>query len=80
MRVGRNEVVQRALATPRGQALGGRMRRHIRSVVAMTNANDASKHGDRRLAVAEYARAIALDPVHVPVYADFLRFLLGRHN
>jgi glycosyltransferase involved in cell wall biosynthesis len=79
MRAGRNEVVQRALATPRGQALGGRLRRRIRSVVAMTNANDASKHGDRRLAVAEYARAIALDPAYVPVYADVLRFVLGRH-
>jgi glycosyltransferase involved in cell wall biosynthesis len=79
MRAGRNEVVQRALATSRGLALGGRMRRRIRSVVAMTNANDASKHGDKRLAVTEYARAMALDPAYVPVYADFLRFLLGRH-
>jgi glycosyltransferase involved in cell wall biosynthesis len=80
MRAGRNEVVERALATPRGQALGGRLRRRIRSVVAMTNANDASKHGDRTLAVAEYVRALRLDPAYGPIYADFLRFLLGRHN
>jgi glycosyltransferase involved in cell wall biosynthesis len=80
MRVGRNEVVARALATPRGQALGGRVRRRIRSVVAMTNANDASKHGDKSLALAEYARALALDPAYGAVYADVLRFILGRHN
>jgi glycosyltransferase involved in cell wall biosynthesis len=80
MRIGRNEVLNRALASARGRGLRGRLKRRIRSVVAMTNANDASKRGDPRLAVSEYIRALACDPLHAAVYVDFLRLVLGRHN
>jgi glycosyltransferase involved in cell wall biosynthesis len=79
MRDGRNAVVKRALESGRGRTLSASVRRRILTSVALTNALDASKKRDRVLALEEFARAAQTMPWSLPIYADFLRFLLGRH-
>ena len=79
MQAGRNDVVRRGLASPRGQALPGRLRRRILAAAARTNAWDASRRNARAQALKEYLRAFKLDPFQTSTYIDFLRFLLGRH-
>lgn len=79
MRDGRNEVIRRALESPRGRSLPAATRRRVLASVALTNANDASKRKSRGLALTEYARAVAAAPWELGIYKDILRFLLGRH-
>lgn len=74
----RNEVVDRALASPRGLQLSSRLRRHIRSATTRTNAWDVARSGRRFAALRLYLNAVALNPTSRTAYADLLRVLAGR--
>ncbi len=80
MRDARREVVDRALATPRGRALDPGVRREILGSVARNNAMGLSRHGAWRAALVEYRAALTATPFDRRIYVDLLRFLLRRHT
>lgn len=80
MRHARDEVMRRALTSPRGSGLAASVRRRIRAAVARTNAWDASRKRAHRIALAEYAAAIGAHPWDPQVYVEFLRYVCGRHR
>jgi len=80
MRDARRQVVERALASPRGLRLDRWTRRRILASVARNNAMGLSRHGAWRLALTEYAAAVAATPLDGRIYLDVLRCALRRHT
>jgi len=76
----RRQVMERALALPRGQALPPAVKRQVRAFIARSNAVDASCRGAIGLALSEYLTAATTTPADFGVYVDFLRFVLRRHS
>jgi hypothetical protein len=75
----RDKVIRRGLATARGRGLSARKRREMLASVSRTNAWDAARSRANALALREYIRALAFNPLKARTYVDFLRFVLGRH-
>lgn len=78
MQKARWQVVRSGLDSLRGRRLSSAQRRQILAVTARSNAWDAVRHHCRRLALAEYGRAIAASPFDLDTYKDLLRMLVGR--
>ena len=76
----RRQVVERALASPRGRTLDRRTRRRVLASVALSNARTASVSGNASVALSAYRDAISATPLNRAVYAEFLRFVLRRHS
>jgi glycosyltransferase involved in cell wall biosynthesis len=71
-------AIDSALELPRSKAMGVFFRRRVRAAAANMNGEDAARRHAFRLAIAEYARAIALWPICPDPYKNILRLLLRR--
>jgi len=70
-------VISRALALPRGRALGWMTRRQIWAETHRTNGWDAGRSGSRMHALAGYARAAASWPLSVVPYKEAIKVCLN---
>lgn len=79
MRVARNQIIDRALASARGTHLPARVRRRIRAAVARTNAWDAARRAAHRIALEEYTTALRATPWDAALHRDVIRYVFRRH-
>ena len=73
----RLEVIRRALATPRGQALSVWTKRRVWGQTWAANGFDSCRAGARRDALADYARAAAAWPLDLQVYKEAVKVCLN---
>jgi glycosyltransferase involved in cell wall biosynthesis len=75
----RDRVIERALASERGQQLPSRVRRRIIATTARANAVNAAKSGHSRIALSQFAKSLRVNPLSSTWY-DLARFVTGRYR
>jgi glycosyltransferase involved in cell wall biosynthesis len=78
MMAARRLVVDRALASPRGQTLDAQTRRRILGETWRVNGWDATRHGAVATAMSAYARSAAYWPFSGDIWMGFARAILRK--